>query len=41
VSFDITSEYPNEGDTLEHLGKAIDGIKALITEKGLKLAGAE
>jgi hypothetical protein len=41
VKFDITSEYPNEDEAILHLGAAIDKVKALIAEKGLKTAGAE
>jgi hypothetical protein len=38
VKFDITSEYPDEDQSVAHLGLAIDKVKALCTEKGLKLA---
>lgn len=40
VKFDITSEFPNEDDAIAHLGNAIDKVKALCAEKGLKLADA-
>ena len=38
VKFDITSEYPNEDDAVIHLGNAIEKVKQLCAEKGLRLA---
>lgn len=38
VKFEITSEFPDEDQAIEHLGKAIDKVKALCKEKDLKLA---
>jgi hypothetical protein len=40
VKFDITAEYPNEDESVQHLGAAIDKVKALCAEKNLKLAEA-
>jgi hypothetical protein len=40
VQFDITSEYPTEDESIQHLGAAIDKVKAMCAEKGLKLADA-
>lgn len=40
VQFDITSEYPDEDQSILHLGNAIDKVKAMCSEKGLKLADA-
>jgi hypothetical protein len=39
VTFDITSEYQDEEQSVAHLGVAIDKVRALCAEKGLKLAG--
>jgi len=39
VTFDITSEYPNEDESVAHLGVAIDKVRELCKEKNLKLAG--
>lgn len=38
VKFDITSEYPGEDEAIAHLGAAIDMVRAMCSEKGLKLA---
>lgn len=40
IQFDITSEFPNEDESVLHLGAAIDKVKELCAEKGLKLAEA-
>ena len=36
VTFDITAEYDTPEKSIEMLGKAVDQVKALIAEKGLK-----
>jgi len=36
VTFDITAEYDSPEKTIEMLGKAVDQVRALIAEKGLK-----
>jgi len=38
VQFDITAEFPNEDESILHLGAAIDKVKAMCAEKGLRLA---
>jgi hypothetical protein len=40
VQFDITAEFPDEDQAIEHLGKAIDKTKAMCVEKSLNLADA-
>ena len=40
VKFDITSKFPEEDQAVEHLGRAIDKVKALCIQKGLKTADA-
>jgi hypothetical protein len=36
ITFDITAEYDTPEKSIEMLGKAVDQVKALIAEKGLK-----
>jgi len=36
VTFDITAEYDTPEKSIEMLGKAVDQVRALIAEKGLK-----
>jgi hypothetical protein len=40
VKFDITAEFPNEDESIAHLSAAIDKVKAMCAEKGLRLADA-
>lgn len=40
VQFDITSEFQNEDESIQHLSAAIDKVKTMCAEKGLKLADA-
>lgn len=40
VQFDITAEFPDEDQAIQHLGKAIDLTKTMCTEKSLNLADA-
>ena len=37
IQFDITAEYDTPEKSIEMLGKAVDQVKALVAEKGLKL----
>jgi len=37
VQFDITAEYSTPEETVTQLGKALDLLKTLAQEKGLKL----
>lgn len=39
VQFDITSEFPTLEDASKNLAGAIDEVKKIVAEKGLKLAG--
>lgn len=36
VTFDITTEYDTPEKSIKMLGKAVDQVRALIAEKGLK-----
>lgn len=36
ITFDITAEYDTPEKSIEMLGKAVDQVRALIAEKGLK-----
>ena len=36
VTFDITAEYDTPDESIKMLGLAVDKVKALIAEKGLK-----
>ena len=36
ITFEITAEYDTPEKSIEMLGKAVDQVKALIAEKGLK-----
>ena len=36
ITFDITAEYDTPEKSIEMLGKAVDQVRALISEKGLK-----
>lgn len=38
VKFDITAEYPTPEEAERALGDAIDRVKAICRDKGLKLA---
>lgn len=39
VQWDITSEFPTEEDSVKNLSKALDDVRTMIKEKGLKEAG--
>ena len=36
ITFDITAEYDTPEKSIEMLGKAVDQVRALIADKGLK-----
>ena len=36
IQYEISTEYDSPEKSIEMLGKAVDQVKALITEKGLK-----
>jgi hypothetical protein len=40
AQFDCTAEYATPEETKENLAKAIDGVRAVCAEKGLKLVDA-
>lgn len=39
VQFDVTSEFPTLEESSKNLSLAIDEVKKIVEEKGLKLAG--